>query len=827
MERFDLNGVWRLSRSGDADEIEAVVPGDVHMALAAAGRIPDPFYRDNESALQWIGQTDWTFRRRFTLPAGFLAHERVLLLCDGLDTLAEVVVNGRSLARTDNMFRRYQFEAGGYLQAGENEIAIHFAAPVTYGWKRFAHGFLPDWGIDSHKIAGGPWLRKAPSHFGWDWGPKLTGCGVWGDIRLAAFDTARLTDVHIRQTHEAGAVRLDVRIAIKRWRDAPLAVAVNVCLDGEALAGGAGMVAGSEEATVFQLTIDNPRLWWPNGLGERPLYEVEVVLRDEAGGELDRVQKRIGLRTLVLDRHPDQWGESFQFVVNGVPFFAKGANWIPADTSLNRIDDGRYAQLLNDAAAANMNMLRVWGGGVYEADIFYELCDELGLCVWQDFMFACAAYPVFDEAFMETVAVEAEDQVRRLRHHACLALWCGNNELEQGLVGDEWSVSTMSWADYAILFERLLPEVIGRLDPDTDYWPSSPHSPLGSRLDWNNPRWGDAHIWDVWHGREPFEFYRSCTHRFNSEFGFQSFPEPRTVYAFTEPADRNITGFVMEHHQRSGIGNQTIIHYLLDWFRLPASFEMTLWLSQIVQGMAMKYAVEHWRRSRPRGMGTLYWQLNDCWPAPSWSSLDYFGRWKALHYLAADFYAPLLVSGVEDVDKGTAEIHVTSDLREEKAGELVWRLTRADGVRVGDGRFPITIPAGKDVLVETLDLQAELAQFGVRDLLLWLDLWVDGRLVSDNLLLFARPKHLKLAEPGLEMAVVAGEDGSFAVTLAAQKPALWVWLAADEADLRFSDNFVHLRPGEPRIIRVTPAEAMPLAVVERELRLYSLWDTWG
>ncbi|MFO7680936.1 MAG: glycoside hydrolase family 2 protein [Chloroflexota bacterium] len=824
MEKFDLNGVWRLSQTGERDEMEAIVPGDVHLALEAAGRIPDPFYRDNENDVQWIGETDWTFKRAFTLPETFLAHDRVLLVCDGLDTLAEVVVNGRSIAHTDNMFRRYQFDVRAALLAGENEIVIHFAAPLTYGWKRLSQRFLPSWSTDSHKIAGGNWLRKEQCDYGWDWGPKLTTSGIWQPISLTAFNTARLTDVHIRQNHTGGAVALEVRAELENWQDAPLAVEVNVGLNGAALLG--GMAVNRGETAVAHLTIANPQLWWPNGLGNQPLYHVAVILRDEAGNELDRVEKRIGLRTLKLDRHLDQWGESFQFVVNGAPFFAKGANWIPADTALNRISDAQYAQLLGDAAAANMNMLRVWGGGVYEPDIFYDLCDELGICLWQDFMFGCATYPSFDDDFMATVKVEAEDQVRRLRHHASLALWCGNNELEQGLVGDDWTVSTMSWGDYAKLFDGLLPAVVARLDPDTVYWPSSPHSPYGNRLEWNNPKWGDAHIWEVWHGQEPFEYYRTCEHRFNSEFGFQSFPEPRTVYAFTEPEDRNITSFVMEHHQRSGIGNQTIIHYMLDWFRLPPSFDMTLWLSQIVQAMAMKYAVEHWRRSMPRGMGTLYWQLNDCWPVASWSSLDYFGRWKALHYLAADFYAPLLVSGVENEAQGTAQIHVTSDLREDKTGEVVWQVTTADGQALRNGRFPLSISAGKNTLVETLDLSAELQQVGARDLLLWLDLHVDGAVVSDNLVLFARPKHLELAEPEIGMEVAVGENGRYTVTLTAQKPALWAWLASNSADMRFSDNFIHLRPGEPRTITVTPAQDMSLADLEQTLLAHSLKDTY-
>jgi len=360
-------------------------------------------------------------------------------------------------------------------------------------------------------------------------------------------------------------------------------------------------------------------------------------------------------------------------------------------------------------ADANMNMLRVWGGGTYENEVFYDLCDELGICVWQDFMFACSTYPTFDEAFIENLRAEFTDNVRRLRHHACIALWCGNNELEQGLVGDTWNGGQMSWEDYSKLFDKLLPETILPLDPDRDYWPCSPHSPQGDRKDHSNPKWGDAHLWDVWHGRKPFEWYRTCEHRFNSEFGFQSFPEPKTVYGYTAPQDRNVTTRVMEHHQRSGIGNAVIMQYMLDWFRLPTAFDNTLWLSQILQGMAMKYAVEHWRRAMPRGMGTLYWQINDCWPVASWSSIDYHGRWKALHYMARAFYAPVLVSGVENTEKAEVAIHVTNDRMEDVPGAVSWRVTDSAGKVLARGRKKVVAKALANTPVETVSLGAIFA----------------------------------------------------------------------------------------------------------------------
>lgn len=823
-ERITLNGRWRLHQTGKNDAIPAHVPGCVHTDLLAAAVIPDPYYRDNEVELQWISESDWTYRRTFIVPAGFLAHDQVLLHCAGLDTLATVTLNGHILGHTDNQFRAWEFSAKELLQPGENEIVVDFAAPLPYGRVREQARSLPSWGTDSHKLPGGNWLRKSQCNYGWDWGPKLTTSGIWRDIELVAYDTARLADVHILQDHsQPGKVTLTVKTAVapaptEQWTMNDGQLFVSIAFEDE-------LIDHCQLANDnCQLTIPSPQLWWPNGLGAQPLYTVTVQLMAEDGRELDKIEKRIGLRTLQLERHPDAWGESFHFAVNGVPFFAKGANWIPADTFVTRITNEHYARLLQDAAAANMNMLRVWGGGIYEADIFYELCDALGICLWQDFMFACATYPTFDEAWMETVRQEAEEQVRRLRHHASLALWCGNNELEQGLVGDEWTHYCMSWQDYAPLFDVMLPDIVSRLDPQTAYWPSSPHTPVGNRSHWNDPKSGDAHIWEVWHGKKPFEYYRTCEHRFNSEFGFQSFPEPRMVAKFTIPEDRNITSFIMEHHQRSGIGNQTIIHYMLDWFRFPSSFAHTLWLSQIVQALAMKYAVEHWRRTMPRGMGTLYWQLNDCWPVASWSSLDADGRWKALHYLARHFYAPLLISGLEDSETGAVEIHVTSDRMEEVVGELSWQLITTEGEMIDNGRTMLSIAAGQNSLVETLNLQDALAQYSPRRLLLWLVLQADGQMLSANLVHFVRPKHLELHDPQLEMRVEERANGQAVVTLTSQQPALFVWLELPTADARFSDNFFHLKPGQNVTVDIEAAGSS--INWKRDLQVHSLYDTY-
>lgn len=820
MDKLNLTGQWTVIQAGTDGTIPAVVPGCIHTDLLAAGKIDDPFYRDNEDRLRWIGESEWIYSRTFEVPSELLAHECLILRCEGLDTLATISVNGQAVGQADNMFRTWEFDLKPALVAGENAIEVRFASPLPIIREKQAERYLPNWG-GPKEVNGRAWIRKEPCNFGWDWGPVIVTCGIWRNIEIVGLSDARLSDVHLRQRHEDGKVTLDATVSAETVIADDLSARVTVSL-GDATVASATAPLFDGHATV-SLSIPNPQLWWPNNLGDQPLYTVHVALLS-GDRVLDTTTKRLGLRELRLDRHPDQWGESFQFTINGVPFFAKGANWIPADPMITTMTPERYRDLLQSAAEANMNMLRVWGGGIYEQDSFYDLCDELGLCVWQDFMFACSTYPTFDADFMANVAAEAEDNIRRLRHHACLALWVGNNELEQGLVGDAWTQSTMSWDDYDKLFEQLLPQTLQRLDPDRDYWPGSPHTP-SDRADFNDPNEGDAHLWQVWHGRQPFEWYRTCDHRFNSEFGFQSFPEPKTVYGFTEPRDRNITSYVMEHHQRSGIGNDAIMQYMLSWFRLPTSFDMVLWLSQILQGMAMKYAVEHWRRAMPRGMGTLYWQLNDCWPVASWSSIDYFGNWKALQYMARHFNSPLLVSAVEDVAAGTVQVHVTSDLLVPAQAELTWWLTSAAGDPIAEGSRGVQAPPSANTLVETLDLSRHLAAHGPRDLILGMEL-ADGPARSSNLVTFARPKHLELQDPGIQADPKDLGDGCFEVALTAEQPALWAWLELPELQARYSDNFVHLFPGRPVSITVRPKERMSLAEVKEGLVVRSLIDTY-
>jgi len=830
---LSLNGDWQLRQlTGGGASCPARVPGSVHLDLLAADAIPDPFYRDNENRLMWIGESDWLYRRTFEVDAALFEFERLELECEGLDTLATVRVNDRVVLQADNMYRRWTADLRNALQPGTNTIEVEFASAVRYSAARRAVRAMSDGGCNI-RLPGTNWIRKEPCNFGWDWGPICVTAGIWRPIRIRAWNCARIAAVALSQQHQAGSVQLAAHTSLTGTGDtAGLSLALSLALHGREVARASAPLAdGSGELSV---SIENPRLWWPNGLGDQPLYELTVTLLSPTGLAIDSWQRRIGLRTLELIQQPDEWGHSFHFRCNGTDFYAKGANWIPNDVFQPRLTRDDYADRLISAVQAHMNMIRVWGGGLYEDDVFYQICDELGLCVWQDFMFACSAYPAFDAAFMQNVRAEVADNVARLRHHACLAIWCGNNELEQWHHVGEDNPLLMTRAEYCALFDELIPSVLQELDPQRPYVPSSEHTPpeFGDR--WKNPddpACGDAHLWSVWHGRQPFEWYRTSFHRFCSEFGFQSFPEPKTIASFTLPEERNVTSYVMEHHQRSGSGNRLIIDYMLSWYRLPSGFENTVWLSQIQQGMAIKYAVEHWRRQRPRCMGALYWQLNDCWPVASWSSIDSFGRWKALHYMAREFFAPLLVSGVEDNAAGTVEVFVSSDRSASCPATLRWQVTRVDGTLLSHGEKSLELPPQTSLAVATLKCQPFIEQFSERDLLIWLSLTdADGAIVSRNLVSFCRPKHMALLPPDIvaDIAEISTESDQSAwrVTLTAANPALWVWLELSESDARFSHNFFCLEPDTPCEIRVAPARRLTRRQLREQLRIRSLRDTY-
>ncbi len=826
---ISLNGKWNLQKHGSRETIPATVPGCVHIDLLAAKKIDDPFVGDNEDKLRWIYRESWIYSRKFEVDRDYLNSERLLLCCEGLDTVAKIYINGKLIASTDNMFRKWEFDVRGVVQSGKNEIRICFDSPIDYIQDKQKIRKI-DYPSAPHQVPSGSLIRKEPCSFGWDWGPCLATCGIWRPIYLIAINTARLSDIMVMQDHSNQKnVKLKINVELEEVSSAKISTKATLTFNGTIVGQQLHHVSG--ERGEFNIDVKNPQLWWPRNMGHQNLYELAVEIFDERGEAIDCKRFRIGLRTLKLIREKDRWGESFYFQVNGVPFFAKGANWVPADAIAARLTPEKYKQLLSSAAEANMNMIRVWGGGFYEPDIFYDLCDELGLCVWQDFMFACAPYPLEDEEFVKNAMVEMEQNVCRLRHHACLALWCGNNEIEScGFAAEKADAGHMSLKLYRLFFEKMIPDMLASLAPQHSYWPGSPYKEAGECYNpdvWpDNPDRGDAHIWSVWHGRKPFEFYRTSEHRFVSEFGFQSFPEPATVSTFTKPTERNITSYVMEHHQRSGIGNTVIMQYMLNWFRMPKDFNSTLWASQILQALAMKYACEHWRRSMHRSMGALIWQLNDTWPGASWSGIDYFGQWKAMHFSARRFFAPLMVSAVEDLKSGKVQAHVTSDLLEPVKCSLQWKLTNLEGKLLRKGQQYILAKSGQNTPAAELNFNNELEKTGPRNMLLWLELSAENQPVSQNLVLFARPKHLELLDPQISCNVKSEENGGFLVTLESQKPALWGWLEIIGMHLKCSDNFINLEPGKVVRITVKPDKSMTIRQFVRRLKVRSLFDTY-
>ena len=825
MKKLVLNGVWQAC-GGEFKAVKASVPGCIHTDLLDDGLIEDPYYRDNETAQMWIGKTDWTYERWFDAGEEILSCEHVKLVCYGLDTFAEISINGKLLAKTDNAFRTWELDVKTYIRAGANHISIKFESTYPYMAEKVKERWLAITGLNHHRVTGNNYVRKSQCNYGWDWGPMCVTCGIWRDIEIQVYDEGKIDDVHITQNHSDDLVELDVKTSLGDYGGARLKANVTVSFNSQFVCGKEYDIA--DEISSVKFDVADPKLWWPNNLGRQNMYDVKVELINEDGSLIDEKNIRIGLRTMILDMHEDKWGESFQFKVNGVPFFAKGANWIPIDTFVTRGSDEFYRQLLTDAKEANMNCMRVWGGGIYERDVFYDLCDELGLCVWQDFMFACSAYPVYDKVWLNTFRQEAIDNIKRLRSHPSLALWCGNNEVEamSWLVTEEADMKqgSMGWEEYGRLFDGLIPGLVDEYDGEHSYIPSSPFSPH-NRRDHSDPTQGDAHLWEVWHGRKPFEWYRTCEHRFNSEFGFQSFPEPEVVKKYTLLEDRNITSFIMEHHQRSDIGNDAILQYMLSWFRLPQSFDMLMWTSQILQSLAIKYAVEHWRRKMPQGMGTLYWQLNDCWPVASWSSMDYLGNWKALHYSAKKFFNPILISAVEDKEKLSTEIHLSNDTLENRRGKVQWKLLNLSGKIEARGEFEAGIEANSSAKIITLDLAEAVENAGgIRDVVLYYSFIADGKKASYNTTYFERPKHMKLQAPAFDTDIKKLSANEYEVTIKSDKPALWVWPDLDGISAKYSDRFFDMDGENDETVKILINGDLDIKEFKEKITIHSIAD---
>lgn len=810
---------WTLYSEGMEEGLPAKVPGSVYQALLDNGRMEDPYYRDNELKALALMDRDYTYVTKFRPSEELKDLEEVLLRFEGIDTVADIYLNDRLLDSVCNMHRTFEYSVKKLLREGLNELRVVLHSPTRYIQEAYEKRFIDG---SSDAMRGFPYLRKAHCMFGWDWGPRLPDAGIWRRVSLIGYNTARLDGVYITQEHVQGQVNLKLRVDVDRLgeerilsfgRDnqklTDLLYSVRVTgPDGKLYEPEKGYEpghcrkgSGRENSFSCTLTIPEPQLWWPAGYGEQPLYQVEVILEQD-GVILDTWKEKIGLRTLTVHIEKDEYGETFSHEVNGVQIFAMGADYIPEDNILPRVTPERTRELLEQAKAAHFNCIRVWGGGYYPGDDFWDACDELGLIVWQDFMFACAVYDLTEE-FEENITAEFIDNVKRIRHHASLALWCGNNEMESFVESGLWVSRQQERADYIKMYEYIIPKMLKEHDPGTFYWPSSPSS--GGSFDYpNDPSRGDTHYWDVWHGNKPITEYRKFFFRYVSEFGFQSFPLSKTVETFTEPEDRNIFSYVMEKHQRNSAANGKIMNYMEQTYLYPLSFDGILYASQLLQAEALRYGVEHFRRNRGRCMGTIIWQLNDCWPVASWAAIDYCGRWKAAQYFAKRFFAPVLLSceeeGILTQDtnpnaqpyevKKSIRLNVSNETMQERRLQVEWNLRNNRGDILRGGSRLVTVPALSAVWLEKEDcMDAELYENYVS-----YECREAEQPLSAGTVLFCPPKHFRFMDPELTVRVEGDE-----LVITAKAYAKSVEIQNQNQGLLLEDNYFDMNGGSRRV----------------------------
>ncbi|MDY7222664.1 beta-mannosidase [Halalkalibacterium halodurans] len=819
MYNISLNGHWKMSEVNKQDWLDVKVPGSVMNDLLLNGKIIDPFYRDNEDHAFEVALKNYKYSRSFEVTEEILEQDEVVILFKGLDTIAEITLNDAKIAETNNMHRTYELNVKEQLKLGTNKLTVILYSPINFIKEK--QDQLPLWGVVD-AVEGYPHIRKGHSMFGWDWGPKIPDLGIWRSVSLLAWSNSRINDVYVTQSHIKNKVIVNLKVKLEKKLQKIVNIVVKLT-DPKGNTITKSVASKRIEETIY-LDVLNPQLWWPNGYGEQPLYKIEVLLED--GDQiLDQIDFKIGLRIIKVKHEPDQWGKSFEFEVNGISLFAMGANYIPEDNILARNSKERTEQLIKDCVEANFNMIRIWGGGNYPDDNFFDLCDQYGLIVWQDFMFACSEYALTEE-FKETVVQEVIDNVKRIRHHACLGIWCGNNEVEEAWVYWGISADPKHKGDYIKLFEFIIPELLKELDPETFYWSSSPSSG-GSFVEPRNPNAGDMHYWEVWHGLKPFTDYREYFFRFCSEFGFQSFPSLKTIEAFTLPEDRNIFTYVMEKHQKNGAANGKILFYLSENFLYPKDFDSLLYTSQLLQAEAIKYGVEHWRRNRGRCMGSLYWQLNDCWPAASWSSVDYYGRWKALHYYAKKFYSPILLS-VEERG-ANADIYLTNDSLTDLVCRVMWKLRTNTSEVLQEGTTTATIAKLSAQKIECLDFTDILTEEMKRSTYLECKLFLSGEWISSSSILFTKPKHFKFLNPQLEIEVKE-TDATFETYVRSKSFAKYIELELSRVDCKFSDNYFDLSAGDVRRITVNKesiSEVLDFETFCSQLKIRSIYDIVG
>jgi beta-mannosidase len=801
----------------------AQVPGDVHLDLLANKLIPDPFYRDNEAKLQWIENADWEYRTTIQVTPEMLRHQNLELVFDGLDAYAEVYINDKLALTADNMFLGWRIDAKPLLKPGANVLHIVFPSPITAAQKIAAKD---PWNSRT-KTEAKTYIRKAAYEYGWDWGPRFVTSGIWRPARLEMWDKARIADLYVRQKDITAVVaHISVEAEVVASDDVAATISVDYGNGGKRSTVSRNvMLAKGLNHVALPVDINQPERWFPVGYGAQPIYKFNAKVTINKKVEAEK-QAKAGLRAVVLRRDLDQWGRSFEINVNGIPIFGKGADVIPFDSFPSRVTTAQYRQVLQSARDANMNMIRHWGGGYYETEEFYDICDELGIMIWQDFMFGNDWQPG-TYAFKQGVEKEAEFQVKRLRNHPSIVIWSGNNETESAYTWNRNNASAEArlqmWQDYLTIFSGILDRTVNRLNPETPYWPSSPSADYEELSD--SYQSGDMHDWSVWHGRVPFTEYEKHFPRFMTEFGFQSFPELRTVEAFTLPEDRaSIFTPVMLAHQKNAAGNSIIRDYMLRYYGTPKDFNYFLYSSQVLQAEAMRIGAEHLRRTRPRAMGAIYWQLNDCWPVASWASLDYYGRWKALQYYARRFYNPLLVS--PHMENGALATYIVSDKTTATKAQLHIRLMNFDGKVLREENQSVEIPAlsSKTYSAWPLSEFANKEGTNMAQIFVVADLTVGAEKVSSNVMYLVEPRLIHLPPAPIEATLSAAGDG-FSVNLSSKVLARSVYVSFGNNDVKFSDNYIDLLPGEPQQIHISGKAQ--LEQLRSSMKVVSLVDAFA
>lgn len=782
MVKKSLLGKWTLKDSEYS--LEGTVPGTNYLDLMNAGIIEDPFYGENEKDVYWVAERDWTYEKSFTVTADELEEEKITLICKRLDTICTLFLNDEKIGEGENCHIAYEFDIKKYLKEGENTLRIDFTSPVNYIKELYNKEKTPP---NSNGQNGIVRIRKPQCHFGWDWGPVLPVSGICDDVFIEMRSEGKITDMKIRQNkNDDGSFTVRVKLEGDFYEGEKAEISL-LSPEGDEL---------KLKGTEGNFTVENPVLWWTheiNGKKEQPLYTVKAQLKK--GRKLvHSAEKKIGLRTIELDRSPDEYGETFRFILNGVPLFIKGANLIPGDSLPTRFTKDKIEYLLDAALYSNMNMIRVWGGGYYESDDFYDICDQKGILVWQDFMFACQAYPFFDDAFLGNVKNEIEYNIKRLRHHPSLALWCGNNEIETMAMGWLNFPKYIKWTEK--FFHEILPFEVRKFDEDTPFIPGSPCG-RGHMKDVDSDNYGDIHLWAVWHGLQNMKYYRKRMTRFCSEFGFESLPDIKTVRTFAEEKDYDIHSPIFSAHQKCNSGNDKMLYYIASRFRLPKKFEDLIYLSQVTQLECISDATEHWRRNKGRCNGSIYWQFNDCWGVCSWSSLDYYGNYKALQYRAKHFNAPVSVS-IEDTD-GKVKLHILNDKPEKQNLTLKCKIFDFHKGVLQEKSCDFTVDALQNIDCFTLYEKQLKSKFDLTRIGVKAELYKGSELINEKTYLFKPEKELQLTKPEMNLQTeINGNEIS--ITVKSDRFARLVRVENNLSTLPLSDNYFDLLPGESKTV---------------------------